>query len=622
MTGWEYYAVVLLVDFGTFLIAAWGLNLELGVAGVPNLAYIFLVATGAYTYAVLTLGPSSGNGGFQHYILGAHLPFPVAVLCAAAVAALFGAIIGITGLKRLRADYQAMALLVVSITATTIVSANTGLVNGSAGLALIPNPLHSIDASKRGWAYVAMVGVSCVLVYAILRRFTDGPFGRLLRAMRDDEEAALSIGKNVVALRIAVQAVGGAMAGVSGALLAGFLGGWSPGAWFFIETMALLTAIIVGGVGNNWGVVLGTLIVPTLIVQGVQFLPEVPSNPELIPELGWIILGLLTIGFLFFRPAGVIPERRPRAIGLAVVPPVEGEDVQTDAVERPADGGALPGATIPRLISFQPGSGARSAEVGAGSEGAHEHILAVESLRRDFGGVRAVDGATFTVTRGSITGLIGPNGAGKSTALGIVSGFIRPNSGTVRFDDADVTSAPHYRRARMGLVRTFQLSREFGSLTTLENLLVAVPGARSESSLGVLGGRRYWGREEREITENARGLLALFQMEDKAFERAGNLSGGQKRMLEVMRAVMMRPRLLLLDEPTAGLSPRLTHRLGDACLALREQGLSILLVEHELETVERLCDTVVLMVQGKVFAEGSMADLRTRREVQEAYIAG
>jgi len=150
MTGWEYYAVVLLVDFGTFLIAAWGLNLELGVAGVPNLAYIFLVATGAYTYAVLTLGPSSGNGGFQHYILGAHLPFPVAVLCAAAVAALFGAIIGITGLKRLRADYQAMALLVVSITATTIVSANTGLVNGSAGLALIPNPVHVDRRVKAG----------------------------------------------------------------------------------------------------------------------------------------------------------------------------------------------------------------------------------------------------------------------------------------------------------------------------------------------------------------------------------------------------------------------------------------------------------------------------------------
>jgi neutral amino acid transport system ATP-binding protein len=233
-----------------------------------------------------------------------------------------------------------------------------------------------------------------------------------------------------------------------------------------------------------------------------------------------------------------------------------------------------------------------------------------------------VDGATFSVARGSITGLIGPNGAGKSTALGLISGFIRPTTGTVRFDGADVTNAPAYRRARAGLVRTFQLSREFGSLTALENLLVAAPRARSESALGVIGGPRYWRREERENTERARQLLALFQMEHQASERARNLSGGQKRMLEVMRAVMAGPTLLLLDEPTAGLSPALTYRLGDACLALRDEGLSILLVEHELETVDRLCDTVVVMVQGKVFAEGSMADLRTRREVQEAYIAG
>jgi ABC-type branched-subunit amino acid transport system ATPase component len=251
-----------------------------------------------------------------------------------------------------------------------------------------------------------------------------------------------------------------------------------------------------------------------------------------------------------------------------------------------------------------------------------DDILAVTEIHRDFGGVRAVDGATFSVARGSITGLIGPNGAGKSTALGIVSGFVPPSRGTVRFDGVDVTGAQAYRRARLGLVRTFQLSHEFESLTTLENLIVAAPQARSESALGVLGGRRYWGREEREITERARSLLALFQMEDKAFERARQLSGGQKRMLEMMRAVMTEPALLLLDEPTAGLSPMLTEKLGDACLALREQGLSILLVEHELDTVDRLCDTVVVMVQGKVFAEGSMADLRARREVQEAYIAG
>ncbi len=605
MSGWEYYAVVLLVYFGTFLISAWGLNLEFGVAGVPNFAYIVLVATGAYTYSVMTLGPSADSGGFQRYIVGARLPYPVAILIAAAVAAVLGAVIGITGLKRLRPDYQAMAMLVVSITATTIVVADVGLVNGSAGLALIPNPLHSLGGgSKQAWSYVGMVFGICLLVWVVLRRFSSGPFGRLLRAMRDDEDAALSIGKNVVALRIAVQAVGGAMAGLSGALLAGFIGGWSPSAWLFIETMALLTAIIVGGIGSDWGVIAGTLIVPTLIVQGVQFLPEVGGNPELIPQLGWIILGVLTIGFIFFRPTGLIPERRPRPARTLVRPlPAEARD-----------------AEVVDLLSSLAWPVARARPL-AGAE-TRDDVLTVTEIHRDFGGVRAVDGATFAVARGSITGLIGPNGAGKSTALGIVSGFIPPSRGTVRFDSADVTGAPAHRRARLGLVRTFQLSHEFGSLTALENLIVAAPRARSESALGVLAGRRYWGREEREITERARSLLALFGMEDKAYERARQLSGGQKRMLEMMRAVMTEPALLLLDEPTAGLSPMLTEKLGDACLALRERGLSILLVEHELDTVDRLCSTVVVMVQGKVFAEGSMADLRTRREVQEAYIAG
>jgi branched-chain amino acid transport system permease protein len=609
VTGYEYYAVVLLVYFGTFLISAWGLNLEFGVAGVPNFAYIVLVATGAYTYSMLTLGPDSSNGGFQHYLFGARLPFVVALLCASAISAVLGVIIGVTGLKRLRPDYQAMAMLVVSITATTIVVADVGLVNGSAGIALIKNPLQRYGSTAQSWGYVAMVFGVCCLVYLVLRRFSGGPYGRLLRAMRDDEEAALSIGKNVVALRLVVQAVGGAMAGLGGALLVGFIGGWSPSAWLFIETMALLTAIIVGGMGNDWGVVMGTLIVPTLIVQGVQFLPTVGGNPELIPQLGWIILGVLTIGFLFFRPSGVIPERRPG--GVRPVTAVAGPAPSDAPVRALVD--ALPAAAArTRLATASPANAATAAD----------SILGVRDLRRHYGGVHAVDGATLSVTRGTITGLIGPNGARKSTALGVISGFIKPTGGRIMFDGDDITSWAPYRRARRGLVRTFQLPHEFGSLTTLENLIVAAPRARSESALGVLAGRRYWGREEREIAERARELLALFQLEHQAQTRARNLSGGQKRMLELMRAVMARPRLLLLDEPTAGLSPTLSYRLADACCSLRDEGMSILLVEHELEIVDRICDTVIVMVQGKVFAEGPMAELRARRDVQEAYIAG
>ncbi len=302
----------MLVYLGTDLLAAWGLNLEFGVAGVVNFAYIALVAAGAYFYAAFTLGPPSAMGGFQTYIIGARLPAAAAVAAAALICAALGCVIGVTGLKRLRADYQAMVMLVLSILATTVIGADTGLFNGNAGLSLIPNPLASVDPARRGWYYVAVVGVVCALGYLALRRFTTGPLGRALRAVREDEDAATAIGKNVVGLRLVAQAVGGAYAGISGALLAGFIGGWSPSSWEYVETLALLTAVIVGGLGNDAGVLLGVAIVPVLILQGVQFLPQVNSAPQLPGDLGWIIVGLLTIAFVFIRPQGLIPERRPR----------------------------------------------------------------------------------------------------------------------------------------------------------------------------------------------------------------------------------------------------------------------------------------------------------------------
>jgi len=203
----------MLVYLGTDLLAAWGLNLEFGVAGVVNFAYIVLVAAGAYLYAVFTLGPPAAMGGFQQYIIGARLPVAAAVALAALICGGLGCLIGVTGLKRLRADYQAMVMLVISILATTIIGADTGLFNGNAGLSLIPNPLASVDPARRGWYYVAVVGVVCAAGYLVLRRFTTGPFGRVLRAVREDEDAAIAVGKNVVGLRLAVQAVGGVYAG-------------------------------------------------------------------------------------------------------------------------------------------------------------------------------------------------------------------------------------------------------------------------------------------------------------------------------------------------------------------------------------------------------------------------
>jgi ABC-type branched-subunit amino acid transport system ATPase component/ABC-type branched-subunit amino acid transport system permease subunit len=675
VSGVAYYIVVLLVYLGSDLLATWGLNLEFGVAGVANFAYIVLVAVGAYVYSVLTLGPSSAGGGFQTYVIGLHLPVVAAVIIAMAAAAALGCLVGVTGLRRLRPDYQAMVTLVISLMAITVVSADTGLVNGNAGLAAIPNPLASLSGAAQGWGYVALTGLACLAVYPLLRRFTAGPLGRTLRAMRDDENAAIAVGKNVVALRLLVQAVGGALAGLSGVLLAGFIGGWSPSAWQYVETLALLTAIIVGGLGDDLGVLAGTVIVPVLILQGVQFLPQVKNHAQLTEDLGWIILGALTIAFVWLRPRGLIPERRPgglvAAARLAVssgpAPPAGPESVSQpqagpvlpagpEPLSQPQaspSSASLPQASLPQAsqpqasqpqasqpqasqprASAAPGTGAgarqpaplrpedvlRAGLSGRGTGG--QVLLAAEDLGKHYGGVRAVDGATLMVGPGSITGLIGPNGAGKSTVLGIISGFIRPDAGRVRFDGHDVTGLPAYRRARRGLVRTFQLPHEFARLTTIENLMTAAPGQRAETALGILAGRRYWRAQDRDILTRAARLLDLFGMTDKADEAAGRLSGGQKRMLEVMRALMAQPAVLLLDEPMAGLSPALSGRLERICLSLKAEGLAIILVEHELGAVDRLCDHVVVMAQGRVLSEGTMAELRVSKEVQRAYVVG
>jgi neutral amino acid transport system ATP-binding protein len=249
-------------------------------------------------------------------------------------------------------------------------------------------------------------------------------------------------------------------------------------------------------------------------------------------------------------------------------------------------------------------------------------ILVARDVRKDYGGVKAVDGASFSARRGHITGLIGPNGAGKSTLLGIIAGAIKAGSGTVTFEDRDVTGLPAHQVARRGMVRTFQLSAEFSRLTVLENLLVAAPGQKGESLWGAELGRIYWGRREAALVDQARGVLERFSMTAKENELAGKLSGGQKRLLEIMRALMARPKLLLLDEPFAGVNPTLAAQIEIDLLKLRDEGLSMIMVEHELNVVERLCEPVVVMAQGKVISEGSMRDVRAREEVLNAYLVG
>ncbi len=219
-------------------------------------------------------------------------------------------------------------------------------------------------------------------------------------------------------------------------------------------------------------------------------------------------------------------------------------------------------------------------------------LLRVDDLAKSYGGVHAVAGVSFDVPRGRITGLIGPNGAGKSTALGMVAGAIKPSQGSV------------------------------SGMTVMENLLTARYGQRGDTLRGALLGRRYWRAEQESLTARAADLIARFDMARMANELAGSLSGGQRRLLEIMRALMTEPEILLLDEPMAGVNPALGERIEDYLLQLRQDGLTMLMVEHEMAVVERLCDPVIVMAQGEVLAEGTMDQIRSDQRVRDAYLNG
>jgi branched-chain amino acid transport system ATP-binding protein len=245
--------------------------------------------------------------------------------------------------------------------------------------------------------------------------------------------------------------------------------------------------------------------------------------------------------------------------------------------------------------------------------------LEVREIVRAFDGVRAVDGATFGVEPGSITGLIGPNGAGKSTLFNCVSGFLRPQSGRVFLDGTRIDRRAPHRIARDGLVRTFQTPRALTRMTVLENVLLAAPGHRGER----LGGSLFplARRREREARARAAELLDLVRLDGHATELAGTLSGGQRKLLELVRALMAVPRILLLDEPMAGVSPTLRVELLEHILALRDRdGITLLIVEHDLDFVMRASDYVVVMNDGAVIAQGTPDEVRGDERVVDAYL--
>jgi branched-chain amino acid transport system ATP-binding protein/branched-chain amino acid transport system permease protein len=590
--AYQYYFLTLITYFAVNAIACWSLNLQFGYAGVMNFAFIIFQAIGAYIAAVLALGKPL-PGGTETYIMGWHLSWPLPILGATLAGALLAGVVGSFALRPRRRDFQATVMLVVSTMALTLVSSEQGWFNGFSGLYAIPHPFSGalgLNLIDYGWFFVGYAAAMALVVYLFVHRITSSPWGRRLRAMRENAEAVESIGTNTQLEGLKIYMIGGALAAFSGAILVQFIGAWSPAAWGVGETFFIFAAVIVGGVGNNFGALIGAFLVLGVFLELPQYLPSIAVS-TVQEAIQAAAIGVLILLFLWFRPKGVVPERRRKLAHLAV--------------------------------SVAQGPAARST--------AHAHDTAatdvraraeVRDLARDFGGVQAVDGVSFAVPQAQITGLIGPNGAGKSTVLKLIAGAIAPTRGQILVDGEDIAGRPQYRVARLGVVRTFQHTSEFPRLTVLENLLVAAPGQPGDSFGGALLGRRHARRRQGELLGRAYGLLEEFSLAHHADTLAGELSGGQRRLVEIMRALMAEPRILLLDEPMAGVNPTLRLTIEDHLRRLADAGLTMLMVEHELGAVERVCDSVHVMAQGRLLASGTMGDLRRNEEVIGAYLVG
>ncbi|MFT4029528.1 MAG: ABC transporter ATP-binding protein [Protaetiibacter sp.] len=246
-------------------------------------------------------------------------------------------------------------------------------------------------------------------------------------------------------------------------------------------------------------------------------------------------------------------------------------------------------------------------------------ILVADGVSRHFGGLTAVDVAHLEIPRGAITALIGPNGAGKTTLFNLLTGFDKPNTGTWTFEGVSLGGMPAFKVARKGMVRTFQLTKALSAMTVIENMRLGATGQGGENVFTSVI-RPLWKKREAEITAQAEALLARFKLDTKRDDYAGSLSGGQRKLLEMARALMTEPELIMLDEPMAGVNPALTQSLLDHILSLKDDGTTVLFVEHDMHMVNEIADWVVVMAEGRVVAEGPPSTVMSDQSVIDAYL--
>ncbi len=589
---------------GLFCLTIVGLDLLTGIAGQVSLGQAGFMAIGGYTSAILAV----------HYKVPTLLGMVAGVFITALVAVVLGLVCG-----RLRGMYLAIVTLAFGILVEAMAN-GLNITGGPSGIAGIP-PFSvgsfSFGTDARMFYLVwALVGVALLLSFNLVRSNR----GRILRAMHGDQVGARSLGLHVTRAKVAVFVISACMASIAGSLYASYFRYLSPDQVGGAESLTLITMLAIGGMGTLFGPLIG-----------VALLTYLPLESQSFANSAMLVTGVLLVLFLRYLPAGIwggvlegVTRARTALPGLLHGRPQNPVPGITPEAVAAADL-AGPVAASPQVSASGKGSAEPPATLGEPAPAANggrqdgSPALEVRGLSKSFGGVAAVQDASFAVPDGSLTALIGPNGAGKSTLFNLVTNLYRPDSGEVMLRGTPITGLRSDRITALGLFRTFQTARVFPQLSVLDNVLVGGYRLGRAGYLAQALRLRRCRQEEREMDARARRLLEVIGLADRAEQRAAVLPLAAQKYLELARSLMARPSVVLFDEPAAGMNDAETAELGMILRAIRDTGHTVVVVEHNMSLVMGVCDHVVVMDAGSVIAAGPPQAVQNDPLVISAY---
>jgi branched-chain amino acid transport system permease protein len=615
-----------------FAALALGLNIVVGFAGLLDLGYAAFFAIGAYAYGVASswqLQPEwtsfwepfrwldlvaryhQAGGDVVHFQVSFWLMLPVA----AAIAAFFGVLFGAPTL-RLKGDYLAIVTLGFGEIVPIVARNTPTITNGAMGLNGVAAPQlfgYDFGVNATPYYYVGLALVAFLILTS--QRLKDSRVGRAWMAIREDEVAAAAMGVDRVRFKLLAFAVGAAFAGATGTFYVAKLQTATPEMFMFPVSVMVLVMIVFGGIGSVWGVVVGAMVLQILQSWFLEDLSQWLHALGRLVNVDWLqhvelassielIFGLILVLMMLYRREGLIPAKRR-------VAPLSLDEQAAQAVRGGFDRltGSLP----------DPPPLTREGRVGAHRGGP---LLDVTDLTVRFGGLVALRSVELSVPAQAVVAVIGPNGSGKSTLFNAITGLVPVDRGIIRFGGEEIGRLRPHAVLERGIVRTFQNIRLFPNLTVLENVMIGMHARLDTGTLGALLRLPPNRREEASARERVVDILSLFgnRLLPRADHLAGSLSYANRRRTEIARALAARPKLLLLDEPTAGMNPAETLELADQIQSLNRHGLTILLIEHKLDVVAMLADNVIVLDHGEKIAEGPPDVVRRDDEVIRAYL--